>query len=162
MPSNYTENYSLNQWSNNDQIKMEDFNADNARIDGALANKLGRATPLKTLQCPSNANGFIIPLSDTDWNNWEYIAIHCDMISSNPNMMSYKVGGQSMPTVSSHIHPCIIVLFPRHDSSRLVEVLILSYNTFLRFLNIPYSDCTSIEFSISGGFPKSNFTVYGF
>lgn len=33
-----TENYQLNQWDKTDRIQMEDFNADNAKIDAALAN----------------------------------------------------------------------------------------------------------------------------
>ena len=37
MPSNQTTNYQLSQWAKSDQVKMEDFNADNAKIDGALA-----------------------------------------------------------------------------------------------------------------------------
>ena len=37
MPSNQTPNYGLSQWSKSDRIQMEDFNADNAKIDAALA-----------------------------------------------------------------------------------------------------------------------------
>lgn len=36
MPSNFTANYSLSQWERTDKIQMEDFNDDNAKIDGAL------------------------------------------------------------------------------------------------------------------------------
>ena len=34
---NQTINFGLNQWSSTDRIRMEDFNADNAKIDAALA-----------------------------------------------------------------------------------------------------------------------------
>ena len=34
---NHTTNYQLSQWVKSDQVKMEDFNADNAKIDAALA-----------------------------------------------------------------------------------------------------------------------------
>ena len=37
MPSNQTTNYQLSQWVKSDQVKMEDFNADNAKLDAALA-----------------------------------------------------------------------------------------------------------------------------
>ena len=37
MPTNHTPNYQLSQWERDDRILMEDFNADNAKIDGALA-----------------------------------------------------------------------------------------------------------------------------
>ena len=36
MPSNQTTNYHLSQWVKSDQVRMEDFNADNAKIDAAL------------------------------------------------------------------------------------------------------------------------------
>jgi hypothetical protein len=36
MPSNHTPNYALNQWERDDRVLMDDFNADNAKIDGAL------------------------------------------------------------------------------------------------------------------------------
>ena len=36
MPSNFTEHYSLSQWERTDKVQMEDFNADNAKIDSAL------------------------------------------------------------------------------------------------------------------------------
>lgn len=35
--TNKTANYSLNQWVGTDPVLMEDFNADNAKIDAALA-----------------------------------------------------------------------------------------------------------------------------
>ena len=36
MPSNQTTNYQLSQWAKSDQVLMEDFNADNAKLDAAL------------------------------------------------------------------------------------------------------------------------------
>lgn len=36
MPSNQTANYSLSQWVRSDQVRMEDFNADNVKLDAAL------------------------------------------------------------------------------------------------------------------------------
>ena len=35
---NKTPNYQLNQWDKSDRIQMEDFNADNAKIEAALTN----------------------------------------------------------------------------------------------------------------------------
>lgn len=34
---NKTEKYQLNQWEKTDRIMMEDFNADNAKLEAALA-----------------------------------------------------------------------------------------------------------------------------
>ena len=36
MPSNQTANYALSQWERTDQVKMDDFNADNVKLDAAL------------------------------------------------------------------------------------------------------------------------------
>ena len=33
---NHTQNYNLSQWEKSDKVLMEDFNGDNAKIDGAL------------------------------------------------------------------------------------------------------------------------------
>ena len=37
MASDHTPNYALSQWAPSDKVAMEDFNADNAKIDAALA-----------------------------------------------------------------------------------------------------------------------------
>ena len=39
MATNQTTNYHLNQWEPTDQVLRTDFNADNAKLDAALANK---------------------------------------------------------------------------------------------------------------------------
>lgn len=39
MSTNKTSNYQLNQWVKSDKVLMEEFNADNAKIDAALASK---------------------------------------------------------------------------------------------------------------------------
>ena len=39
MPTNHTPNYNLSQWERDDRVLMEDFNADNAKIDAALKGK---------------------------------------------------------------------------------------------------------------------------
>ena len=36
MPTNHTPNYQLSQWERTDRVLMDDFNADNAKIDAAL------------------------------------------------------------------------------------------------------------------------------
>ena len=43
---NHTQNYNLNQWAKSDQVKMEDFNADNAKIDAAIKAEADARTAL--------------------------------------------------------------------------------------------------------------------
>ena len=54
MPSNQTANYALSQWSRTDQVKMEDFNADNAKLDAALK---AAADARSALQAALNTKG---------------------------------------------------------------------------------------------------------
>ena len=42
MASNYTKNYQLNQWEPEDKVVRTDFNADNAKIDAAIAALAGQ------------------------------------------------------------------------------------------------------------------------
>ena len=44
MPSNQTPNYALSQWERDDRILMDDFNADNAKIDAVLGAHAGTLT----------------------------------------------------------------------------------------------------------------------
>ena len=44
MPTNQTPNYQLSQWERSDKIQMEDFNADNAKIDAVLGAHAGTLT----------------------------------------------------------------------------------------------------------------------
>ena len=54
MPTNKTPNYQLSQWERSDKIQMEDFNADNAKIDAALK---AQASTCASLQALLNKKG---------------------------------------------------------------------------------------------------------
>ena len=51
---NHTPNYALSQWEKSDRVLMEDFNADNAKIDAALAGLAGQVAG-KAAQSALNA-----------------------------------------------------------------------------------------------------------
>ena len=53
MASNYTSNYNLNQWSASDRVLRTEFNADNAKIDAALAGKASSSS-VSSLQTTVN------------------------------------------------------------------------------------------------------------
>ena len=44
MSTNHTPNYQLSQWERTDRVLMEDFNADNAKIDAALGTLAGQVS----------------------------------------------------------------------------------------------------------------------
>ena len=70
-----TTNYQLNQWEKTDRIMMDDFNADNAKIDTALgtrncqfytASYTGDGVATKTWTFPAKPV-FIILISSSEW-----------------------------------------------------------------------------------------------
>ena len=49
MATNYTTNYQLNQWEPTDPVIRTDFNADNAKIEAALAQLQSEKASMETL-----------------------------------------------------------------------------------------------------------------
>ena len=63
MSTNQTTNYQLNQWVKSDRVLMEDFNADNAKIDAALASKASTSA-LSSLQSVVNGKASVSALTE--------------------------------------------------------------------------------------------------
>ena len=105
---NHTPNYNLSQWAKSDQVQMEDFNADNAKIDAAikavanskaaqsaldalaarvtaLENK-SRFTKLWELTLTASQSEITIPLTGVNWSQWD--KVHLDMKTNNGQQMS--------------------------------------------------------------------------
>ena len=73
-----TTNYQLNQWAKTDRILMDDFNADNAKLDAALLSKLGHLQKIKEIDSPSTlsrTNPITVDLTDIDWDKWYLVAV---------------------------------------------------------------------------------------
>ena len=65
MAANQTTNYQLNQWEATEQVLRTDFNADNAKVDAALAGQMDQAS-LDNLASPGdNLTGTTAALSAT-------------------------------------------------------------------------------------------------
>ena len=95
-----TTNYQLNQWAKSDRVLMEDFNADNAKIDAALS-EVKSAIPLRklaSLTLTETSDSATIDLSDFDMTQFcrldiflrgcaadscsEYINLRCNDLTS--------------------------------------------------------------------------------
>lgn len=61
-----TEQYGLNQWDLTDPIRMEDFNADNARLEAALAALAAGGGGLEILRTDLNRNSSSVGIPPTD------------------------------------------------------------------------------------------------
>lgn len=99
---NRTSNYNLCQWARSDKVQMEDFNADNTKIDSALTGLqsalTGEADARKALDAAlrpkagaqlikdvtltwTSSSVHIIPASGINWNDWFMVLISIEIIT---------------------------------------------------------------------------------
>ena len=74
---NQTSNFGLSQWEKDDRIQMEDFNADNTKIDAALQalHAADRYAPLKTIVTTEVMTKVDVDLSDVDWSMYPQLIL---------------------------------------------------------------------------------------
>ena len=81
-----TTNYQLNQWDETDRILREDFNADSAKIDAAIADLTQNVVLLKDITTTASAGKLKIDLSDVDFSKFKelrvLISFHCGSTQS--------------------------------------------------------------------------------
>ena len=85
-----TTNYRLNQWAKTDRIMMDDFNADNAKLDAALT-ALDRSSKLHTIldmTTDKDTNYFQQKL-DLDWSEWK--TVHIDVILAKGSASDLRI-----------------------------------------------------------------------
>ena len=89
MSTNFTENYQLSQWAKSDRVLMDDFNADNAKIDAAIKAVQQKADGLAGSKADASA---LAALAQT-------VAAHTSSLSKAGNCRvyttSYTGNGQS-------------------------------------------------------------------
>ena len=78
MPSNFTKNYSLSQWERSDKVLMDDFNADNAKIDAAFFNHPSAELIASGVE-PENGNSYLkLDISQVDWSRYLMLILRVD------------------------------------------------------------------------------------
>ncbi|MEH2939994.1 hypothetical protein [Lawsonibacter sp. JLR.KK007] len=77
MPTNYTSNYRLNQWERSDKVLMDDFNADNAKIDAALAFHPS-AELICSVTVEEETTQLELDISQVDWSRYMALALIAD------------------------------------------------------------------------------------
>lgn len=74
-----TNTYQLNQWELSDRIRMEDFNADNLRLETALGRKLAGFQKIGSYPSGAGANNTGAATFTHDWNAWECVMAAYDI-----------------------------------------------------------------------------------
>nr|WP_326186108.1 hypothetical protein [uncultured Oscillibacter sp.] len=144
-----TETYRLNQWEASDRILREDFNGDNARIEAALAGKLGRAELVREVVLDGYAFGVTMDLRDIDWSQWSIVLLEMVpvMTSSSVTTMSFGISGITATSRSAYApaikDPCMAVLFPLRDAERAVRALFFPGGAVMASKD-PYSKITEV------------------
>lgn len=117
---NYTSNYNLNQWELTDWVRMDDFNTDNAKIDGALAG----------LSAADKAEAEVRASADRALN--AALAAHTAELSKRGNCQIYTTSyvgsgkyGESNPNTLTFPHKPLLIYIT--GSSGYVVILVQGF-----------------------------------
>ena len=91
-----TSNYQLNQWDKTDRIQMEDFNADNDKIDAALAGiaAANQYVKIKEMTTPSTSSQVNFDVSDVDFTEYHTVELFCSDANGS-NIVLLRVNGKT-------------------------------------------------------------------
>lgn len=144
---NKTEHFQLNLWDSTDRIMMEDFNADNAKIDQLLVGKLGPIEQIREVALEAVATSLTMDISDMDWGRWNIVFIEFQPISSDSTagvQFSLRVNGTPSGAGNyTTIEPRMILAFPLRNAERPARALYFPGGYF-QLSTEPYSAVTSL------------------
>ncbi len=157
MASNYTTNYSLCQWQPTDQVQRTDFNADNAKLDAALAGKLGHAELIRTVTLEGGGSLLEVALNDIDWNEWEFVLLTMTDDLSAPDglhKVHLTLNNGTIPCYNSADTgniatmtgmPFLLMLLPLHDSSRQLRYVHIGAPSGVGAADCTFADVEKIQ-----------------
>ena len=160
---NKTANFQLNQWEKTDRVMMEDFNADNAKLDAALFSKLGRAELITTITTDGTGRTTAtIPLAGIDWDKWQAVffvnTLYTDTTKtlrfsaySNDHGVESRCSDTSEPSCLAFTTagPFMLAFFPLNDGSRPVRALYWGGHAGMGTANCTYNELTHLHASYS-------------
>lgn len=150
-----TERYELNQWEASDRIRMEDFNADNLRLEAALLEKTGRLELIRSydgsesslmgdgaymMQCPVRA------YPTHDWNDWECVIAVMDFHKTTfqeGEVLKIDLSLEGGITQEKVIIPAgsfVAAGFPNHNGQKNIRLVVLGSGCGTFFLDRPFDD----------------------
>lgn len=147
-----TETYQLNQWELSDRVRMEDFNADNLRLEKILAKKPGRFQEIASYSAGDGNNNYGLATQVDDWSQWEIVMAVYDLskttfleddgIALAPNYTDHTFG--------DHIEGLgggtfLLLLFPFHDQTSSIKGIAIGKGSTAFFSSRPFSDLTGIS-----------------
>lgn len=95
-----TERLGLNQWELSDHIRMEDFNADNQKLDGALQtiDGLFQCHPsgelIGSTTLTAEAETIELDISAVDWSRYMLVILDVEVATGHDMRISFGSGGE--------------------------------------------------------------------
>lgn len=137
-----TEHYSLNQWDLSDEIKMEDFNQDNASVDAALAALAAIAGKGDHIQViakgdpdPNGGYTFLFNLNQkVNWSDY-WMVVYFQIVrplASEPNTKVHFRTNITDHEVPFGLH--MAVFFPMHNADNVPFHFLLLGDNMIKFV----------------------------
>lgn len=183
MATNHTQNYNLNLWEPDDQVRRTEFNADNQKIDAALnqqaaalaaetASRESAVTDLearsttqiiKTVTVGTAAQSYTLPLSDIQWSAWREVIIMANVYAGGNVYQVYPNGISNNSVLGGSDSSITLVFFPMYTGNIPVQGIILSNNGNVFSCGALLNMLSGLRFVASSGTisASSKFTVYG-
>ena len=170
MSTNHTPNYSLCQWEGADKVIRADFNADNAKIDAALAGLSGTLAE-KPWKCViyRESNGGTTSVSQwstslvgIDWAAHDIVCLHlfhAGLESYTSNRINLSLGNDEIAEIP--VQDLMIVLFPLRNPARHIQGILLCSTPKVFRLEKPFSKLFMLSFDAFSRAPLPGYTFFG-
>ena len=181
---NKTPNYQLNQWAKSDRVLMDDFNADNAKIDAALkanasaissevsarksavAALEGRSTMhlLASAAAEGGSHRFTVLIGNIDWNQYRMVVVTARIHMADSAVFRIATHGNGFNTqIGAGSTWAQIILFPTYNANAPTCGIIIDNSPKAFNAGGLYSQLDGFEFYNvdSQVLPTSTASVYG-
>ena len=137
---------------------MYDFNADNAKLDAALAGKMGGFELIREITAQKAEQTLHLDLSEVNWDEWSLVIVSLYPVKGGnvPNELNLYVSGitnrNDYGTIDRSLNNRIMAFFPFRDGSRLMRYIAFP-NGSISFSDSPYRNITDVyaHANASGG-----------
>ena len=147
-----TDNYKLNQWDLSDRILMDDFNADNAKLEDALSMKLGLVEIMDKTVTVTNATSCSISFDGIQPKDCFAIFIEILDYPTTALFDLYAGKGTTALCSGTAFRKCMAFMaFPLRSPNMSIVLHPLARATDISpFTYDPYSAVTALTFKASG------------
>lgn len=150
-----TEKYQLNQWELSDRVRMEDFNADNVRLEEILEGKTGRFEKIYQYSPGAGANFAGASLHITDWSKWECVLAAYDLHKTSflaDDRIQFSMMYTDL-TYDAYLEGLgagsfFVFFLPFHDKTAKIQGMAVGKGSRTFFTDRPFQDLMSVSMRV--------------